>query len=44
MTDENKCETEVKSKDVQEKILKKFLKKKTTEIEQLKKDLEKSEK
>ena len=43
MTDENKCETEVKSKDVQEKNIEEVLEEKNNEIEQLKKDLEKSE-
>ena len=43
MTDENKCETEVKSEDVQEKNIEEVLEEKNNEIEQLKKDLEKSE-
>jgi len=43
MTDENKCETEVKSEDVQEKNIEEVLEEKNKEIEQLKKDLEKSE-
>jgi molecular chaperone GrpE len=42
MTDENKSETEVKNEDVQENI-EEILEAKNQEIEQLKKDLEKSE-
>ena len=43
MTDENKSETEVKNEDAQEKTFEEILEEKNQEIEQLKKDLEKSE-
>ena len=43
MTDENKSETEVKTEDIQEKNIEEILDEKNQEIEQLKKDLEKSE-
>ena len=43
MTDENKSEAEVKNKEIQEKDFEEILEEKNQEIEQLKKDLEKSE-
>ena len=43
MTDENKSETEVETEDIQEKNFEEILDEKNQEIEQLKKDLEKSE-
>ena len=43
MTDENKSEAEVKNEEIQEKDFEEILEEKNQEIEQLKKDLEKSE-
>jgi molecular chaperone GrpE len=43
MTDENKGEAEVKNEEIQEKDFEEILEEKNQEIEQLKKDLEKSE-
>ena len=43
MTDENKSEAEVKNEKIQEKDFEEILEEKNQEIEQLKKDLEKSE-